>query len=164
MPPILFLDFDGCLHPDNVFLVNGEPVLRTPGAQLFEHAELLSELLRPYPHLQIVLSTTWVQKLDFNRAKGYLPSSLQERVIGSTYEFCFDMYAWFERSRFDQIMQYVRSNDIHFWLALDDDYHGWPDAFESHLIRPDKHLGLGEPRAREELIMRLDQFNQNSCN
>lgn len=29
---ILFLDFDGVLHPDEAYLVKGRPVLRTEGA------------------------------------------------------------------------------------------------------------------------------------
>ncbi|WP_040653094.1 HAD domain-containing protein [Pseudogulbenkiania ferrooxidans] len=160
MPPILFLDFDGCLHPDAVFLVNREPVLRSPGSQLFEHADLLSELLKPYPRLQIVLCTAWVQTLGFGRAKGYLPRPLQERIIGSTYEYCSDLYTWFELTRFDQIMQYVRNKDIQAWLALDDDYHGWPVVFESHLISPDRNLGLGEPRTREKLMAKLELIHK----
>lgn len=161
MPPILFLDYDGCLHPDGVFISSGKPTSRTPGAQLFEHAELLSELLAPYPHLQIVLSTSWVRKLDFNRAKGYLPSLLQERVIGSTYEFCTDICSWHELTKFDQILRYVCRNAIKSWLALDDDYHGWPEACEMHLICPDRHLGLGEPRTWEQLKTKLELLHQN---
>ena len=34
MPPILFLDYDGVLHPDDVYLERGRPVLRATGQLL----------------------------------------------------------------------------------------------------------------------------------
>ncbi|AXK38505.1 HAD domain-containing protein [Crenobacter cavernae] len=161
MHPILFLDYDGCLHPDDVYCVNGEPVFRTQGAQLFEHAELLAELLEPYPQLKIVLSTSWVRVFDFNRAKGYLPTTLQNRVIGTTYEFCDDAGEWFELSKFDQIMRYVQGHQIQSWLALDDDNNCWPEIFENNLICPYRRIGLGESRVRVELATKLEQLHQN---
>lgn len=41
---ILFLDFDGVLHPDAAYLVRGRPVLRAAG-ELFMWAPLLAAVL-----------------------------------------------------------------------------------------------------------------------
>ena len=46
---ILFLDFDGVLHPDPCF----------EEARLFENAPRLSAALAPYPEVAVVLSTSW---------------------------------------------------------------------------------------------------------
>ncbi len=119
---ILFLDYDGCLHADDVYLVDGVPVMRREGAQIFEHANLLAEMLEPYPEVQIVLSTTWAAKLSFVRATLYLPAALQQRVVGATLEFRgekgdrLELAEWLELSRFDQIMRYVRGKGLRDWL------------------------------------------------
>lgn len=81
---ILFLDFDGVLHPDEAYLVKGRPVLRAEGA-LFMWAPLLADTLKNYPGLQIVLSTSWARDLRFARARSFLPPDLQQRVIGATW-------------------------------------------------------------------------------
>ncbi len=67
---ILFLDFDGVLHPDGVYLVKGRPVLRAEGA-LFMWAPLLADALKNYPAVQIVLSTGWAHDLRFARAPAF---------------------------------------------------------------------------------------------
>ena len=66
--PTLFLDFDGVLHPDEVYRVGGRIVLRVDGFSLFEWSSILDELLAPYPGTQIVLSTSWVRILGFDEA------------------------------------------------------------------------------------------------
>lgn len=83
---ILFLDYDGVLHSSEVYLVRRQPVLRDePGMTLFQHAPLLIEALASRPDIKIVLSTSWVARLGYDRAKGYLPVALQARVIGATW-------------------------------------------------------------------------------
>lgn len=79
--PILFLDYDGVLHPDAVYQTRRGLELRPPG-QLLMHADVLETMLDNHPEERIVLSTSWVHLLSFKRAPGVLPSSLQARVIG----------------------------------------------------------------------------------
>lgn len=159
---ILFLDYDGCLHADDVYLVDGVPVMRRPGAQIFEYAHLLAEILARYPDVQIVLSTNWVAKLGFIRAKLYLPAALQQRVVGTTYEFRgnkderLEPAEWLELPRFDQIMRYVRGKGLQKWLALDDANHGWHESYAQHLVCPIPRLGLGEARVQSELAHKLE--------
>lgn len=158
MSPVLFLDLDGCLHPDNVRKVNNAPVL-LGGGRLFEHVELLTDLLAPYADVRIVLSTLWVRAFGFDETKAYLPTELQSRVVGTTYEYCVDIYEWNELSRFDQILRYVNGKGVQSWLALDDNNHIWPDAFENRLVCPNRHLGIGEPRIQAELADKLARLH-----
>ncbi|MDC6296225.1 HAD domain-containing protein [Ralstonia pseudosolanacearum] len=158
MTPVLFLDYDGCLHADDVYLVDGVPVMRRDGAQIFEHANLLAELLDPYPQVEIVLSTSWVAKFSLIRTKLYLPEVLQPRVVGTTYEYRTDKLEWIELSRFDQVMRYVRGKNLQSWLALDDDNSYWPECYEQNLICPIPRLGLGEARVQTELADKLAQM------
>ncbi|WP_240189644.1 HAD domain-containing protein [Azonexus hydrophilus] len=81
---ILFLDFDGVLHPDAVYFVRGRPTLRAKG-ELFMWAGALVDLLTEHPDVRIVLSTSWVRALRFNRARSYLPAELRRCVIGATW-------------------------------------------------------------------------------
>lgn len=81
---ILFLDFDGVLHPDQVYLVHGRPVLRDEG-HLFMWTPLLEDALNPLPDVQIVLSTSWVRELNFKRASNFFPEALRRRIIGATW-------------------------------------------------------------------------------
>lgn len=162
----LFLDYDGCLHADDVYLVDGVPVMRRAGCQIFEYANLLAELLEPFPQVEIVLSTSWVAKLSFVRARLYLPAALRQRVVGSTYEFRsnngdrFDLAEWLQLSRFDQVMRYVRARNLQSWLALDDDNNYWPECFEQQLVCPIPKLGLGEARVQEELSDKLRKLHE----
>ncbi|KKB70237.1 HAD domain-containing protein [Burkholderia pseudomallei] len=174
MDSILFLDFDGCLHPDDVYHVEGKPVLRTEGAKLFEHADVLADLLTPYPELRVVLSTRWVRVLGFNQAmeysliqgltqaQGYLPKPLKSRVIGTIYEYCTDYVEWVGLSRFDQIFRYVNGRGLASWLTLDDDSNGWPEAFRENLVWVNRRLGLGEHRVREELKEKLARMHSEA--
>lgn len=151
MTSVLFLDYDGCLHSDDVYLVDGVPVMRRSAARIFEHANLLESILAPYPDLRIVLSTSWVGTFSLIRAKLYLPDTLQRRVVGTTYEYRTDKREWDELSRFEQIIRYVNAKGLQSWLALDDDNNHWPESCGRNLVCPIPKLGLGETRVQLEL-------------
>jgi hypothetical protein len=72
--PILFLDYDGVLHPDAVYQTCRGLELRAPG-QLLMHAGVPETILDDHPAERIVLSTSWVRLLSFKRARGVLPPS-----------------------------------------------------------------------------------------
>ncbi|MDO3622828.1 HAD domain-containing protein [Ralstonia pseudosolanacearum] len=162
MASVLFLDFDGCLHPDNVHRVDGAPVLLTEGNELFEHVQLLVDALEPYPSLQIVLSTRWVPVFGFDESVARLPASLRSRVAGTIHEFCNDRWEWAELSRFDQVMRYVDGKGIESWLALDDDNHAWPESYEKRLVCPKPRLGVGELRIQQELANKLRWLHEEA--
>ncbi|WP_316150580.1 HAD domain-containing protein [Cupriavidus sp. BIC8F] len=161
MHPILFLAYDGCLHPDGVHHVNGEPEIRVQGHVLFEYAELLARLLEPYPELRIVLTTSWARVYGLEGAQAFLPAALQNRVVGTTYEFAGDMADWAELSEFDKVMRYVEACGVRTWLALHCEKYGWPEAFKRFGVWLYKGHGLGDDRAIKELTEKLEGMSGN---
>ncbi len=148
---IIFLDYDGVLHPDQV--VNDRRlgvILRCDGHNLFEHTELLLSLLEPYPEIKIVLSTSWVRVLGFDQAKNRLPAELQERVVGATYSESMSEY-FAGLSRYDQISDYVNEHEITDWIAIDDDGEGWPENENHRLVLTEDWGGIGEAAAQKQL-------------
>lgn len=162
MHPILFLSYDGCLHPEDVLHTDGGPQLRGGERRLFEHAELLAEILEPYPDLEIVLSTAWARIYGLERAKDFLPAALRSRVVGTTYEFCGNMVEWAELTEFDRIMRYVEGHGVRSWLALSCDKYYWPEAFHKNRVWVYNRVGLGEDRTREQLTEKLKQMHRET--
>lgn len=62
---ILYLDYDGVLHHENCLWHPkiGAYLSAPDGYVLFQHAELLEQLLAPHPQVQIVLSTALLKHL-----------------------------------------------------------------------------------------------------
>lgn len=152
---ILYLDFDGVLHPADVFrhIHGGDAFLperlTLQGHRLFEHAELLSSLIEPYPHLRIILSTNWVYAVGYDRARRQLPAPLSRRTIGATYHSSMRHSREYARmSRGQQILSDVERRLPHAWLAVDDDEELWPEAHLHNLILTHAELGISAPDVR----------------
>ncbi|WP_273146055.1 HAD domain-containing protein [Ferrovum myxofaciens] len=124
------------------------------GHALFEHADALVEILEPHPRVSIVLSTSWVSVLGFDRAKGYLPQALQKRVRGATYHSTFKSW-WDSATRHQQIAGYVMRHRLTDWIAVDDNDVGWPEEKRHHLVHTDEQSGLGDQKAQEILAHKL---------
>jgi len=162
---ILFLDFDGVLHPDAVYLrQSGHIELRAEGA-LFMWADRLTTALEPYPDARIVLSTSWARHLGFSRARKALPADLAARVVGATWHSAMgkgwpDYIPWDNQTRFEQIAAYLSRLPAPVpWLAIDDDDRGWPNTQRSNLVHTDGMLGLSAADAQAELISWLQRLN-----
>jgi hypothetical protein len=154
---VLFLDFDGVLHPDDVYRIRSGLVLRAPG-QLMMHAGILVEILKEFPQVKISLSTSWVRILGYRRARAALPPELQDLTVSSTWHSRmpkapfegYDMY-----SRYQQIRAAVTRAGLTNWIALDDDpFESWLN-YDRRLIRTDPDLGLSSVPTQEELRLKL---------
>lgn len=150
MATLLFLDFDGVLHPDAAYLVRGRPTLRGPG-QLFMWAGILEQRLALYSALDIVLSTSWVHWRSYSRTCKTLPDGLRRRIVGATWHSRMDPREWAELTRHQQIRRYLRHRHDVPWLVLDDDDESWPDAERDHLICTDPERGLSDPETQRRL-------------
>lgn len=160
---ILFLDFDGVLHPDAVYLRHsGQIELRTEGA-LFMWADRLAEALQPHPDVRIVLSTSWVRNIGFHRARKALPADLAARVVGATWHSGMgkgwpDYIPWDNQTRYEQIKAYLaRLSAPHRWIAVDDDAQGWASAELHRLIQTDPNSGISSPEALAALACTLEE-------
>ena len=174
----LFLDYDGVLHADDVYR-NKSGIALKSGGTLFEHAHILAVAIEhfsdnfsaqkntqknePYPEINIVLSTSWVRELGFERAKKYLPPSLQSRVTGATYHSSFELddglqMPWVLLNRYEQIARHVMKHNIKDWLAVDNDNEGWPSTLNHRLVHTNDDLGLGDLAAQQRLMLVLAQF------
>ncbi|MBF3971709.1 HAD domain-containing protein [Burkholderia pseudomallei] len=156
---LLFLDWDGVLHPESVFFFprKGPVLVDAPGHRLFEHCELLEGMLAPYPDLRIVLSTSWVRRYrgSIRRLSRKLTPGLQARVIGATYHSRMDPSEFAAASRGMQVWSDVLRRKPEAWLALDDDYLHWPAWCREQLVRTDEVLGISAPNVLEELKTKL---------
>jgi hypothetical protein len=143
---ILYLDFDGVLHDDEVYCHRKHGIyIQTPDRVLFEWMPILCDLISHYPEVKIVLSTSWVNVFSFDFAKSQLTSTLQDRVIGATYHRREIGKRYFlSLTRGEQILKDVNRRKPTTWFAIDNDDDGWPKAHRSHLIKTDKTFGISQ--------------------
>lgn len=159
--PILFLDFDGVLHPDEVYRVGGKIVLKMDGFCLFEWAPILEAILAPYPSLKVVLSTSWARGLGVGEARSWLTEGLRKRVIGATWH-AHCPRGWELFPRYAQILGDVKRHAHRRWLAIDDDGEGWPAEQRHNLVLCDPLLGIGTEAAQNELRSKLAWLHSNA--
>ncbi|MDH6160342.1 HAD domain-containing protein [Janthinobacterium sp. CG_23.4] len=160
---ILFLDFDGVLHPDSAYLVKGRPTLKAAG-ELFMWAPLLTDLLADFPAVQIVLSTSWARELSFSRACRWLPDGLRARVIGATWHssmkhqadgFSLSQTWWDTANRYQQIKRFADRAGLVNWVAVDDQPEGWSADDRDKLVHTNGDTGLSDSRVLASLAARL---------
>lgn len=152
--PILYLDYDGVLHPSDVWLVDDKPFLQwpeDPSLTLFCWAPILESILDdhdPAGRIKIILSTTWGQKFGLQVASEYLSDSLKGRVIGKTSHS--------DRPRGVQIAQHARYHiKDQPWLAIDDDF-GATTQHQEKLIKCHGSLGISSIKTQQELRIKLE--------
>lgn len=151
---ILFLDYDGVLHGEAVWLdANNKPYLdERYDHQLFAWAPLLEQALAPYPDLEIILSTTWVFRLGFDVAKSYLPAAIRDRVVDHT---CTHPWRFSRATRYEQIRGYVARNHLERWLAIDDDESIRLFGADENIVVTPSNRGLSAPGILDELKQKL---------
>jgi hypothetical protein len=152
--PILYLDFDGVLHPADVWMIGNQPVLQWPydsSLELFCWAPILESMLNnfdPHGRIKIVISSTWGQKFGLQKASEYLPESLRSRVVGKTSHS--------DKPRGVEVAQHARYHiKNQAWLAIDDVVNMWPIEHLDKLVQCDSDRGLSclitQARLKEKL-------------
>lgn len=104
----LFLDFDGVLHPEGV------------GPELeFCHLQGFEDLMRQYPQVRIVFSSSWRLHLPFEKLISFFSNDLQSRIVGATPYL--QEYESSQGHRQRECERWLASNAPGAaWLALDD--------------------------------------------
>ena len=134
---ILFLDYDGVLHPDPC----------TDEKRLFENAPRLAQVLRQFPGVGVVLSTSWRTKRTEAELLDPLPASLRQSVVGFTPR-CSDFSPPLELIPYRRQAECVQWLTVHgmadgAWWALDDRA-DWFTPYCENLIECDPRIGLDD--------------------
>jgi len=161
MGPVLYLDYDGVLHPADVRVPVDDRTLARVYYQgqptnhpLFEHAPLLEHILHPFPDVKIVLATLWSRELGLEYAAQQLPPGVRERVIDTVWRGSLIEYP--PGSRYDVIQTDADARGLTQWLALDDDLNEWPDDRLHLVVAPtDRWHALAQPGIADELSAAL---------
>ena len=157
---ILYLDFDGVLHHENVYWHPRQGAyLKAPERyRLFAHSALLEEVLRPYPSVHIVLSTSWVLRYGLSDTVKCLTPGLRSRVIGASYHSEMPRNSFVQLPRGQQVWEDVLRRKPCDWLALDDDFMGWPKECLDKHIRTHPYEGISDPEVLAELKTKLAEM------
>lgn len=156
---VLYLDFDGVLHHENVRIsTKSGPFLLAPERyRLFQHADLLAELLAPFPAVEIVLSTSWAVRYGVTRTAKRLTPALQARVIGGTFHSRHmrkDEFQYLPRGQ--QVIEDVLRRQPRDWLALDDNAEGWTEPQAAHWIQTHQYEGISDPEVLATFKQKLE--------
>ncbi len=136
---ILFLDFDGVLHPDPCH----------DAGMLLCHLPRLESVLRDFPDVQVVISSTWRATRTLDELRAYFSQDIAARVIDVTP-------SWSDLPDLLDIIghSYVRQVEIEGWLrasgrpweqwiAIDDKAY-WFKPFLSNLVSCNSWIGLDD--------------------
>lgn len=134
MTHILFLDFDGVLHPTS-----------GPTSNQLIHAQTLADCLSPHV-CEVVISSSWRHSWTIPELLSYLPKDLACKVTGATGDAYIGAHA-----RFHEIQAWL---DAHprpggvSWRALDDCGWEFPKG-TTHLIACNPNTGLTAKELKE---------------
>lgn len=148
---ILFLDFDGVLHPC------GDPYRPSPAASLFSRLPRLQSLLREYPGVRIVISSSW-RTDGLDALKRNFDADISERVVGVTPLTPRDQHGYMEAVREREILAWLDANGgrDQAWVALDDADFQFP-TWSTRLVVCDSDVGFDEC-AEAELRAHFDAW------
>lgn len=112
---ILFLDFDGVLHPEYC----ERPV---PEDEVFCHLPRLERVLRDFPTVEIVISSMWRYSFPLERLRERFSEDIRVRIISITPLIDLNEGGGPRPTREDEIAQWMVENNQQSedWLALDD--------------------------------------------
>jgi hypothetical protein len=127
---ILFLDFDGVLHSE-----------LAPEADLFGLLPRLEAILRDFPDVQIVISSSWREHNSLDDLRAKFSPDIAPRIIGVTPVIPRVKQVAACRER--EILAWLESagKKGEHWLALDDTEWQFKDH-RDHLILCARHRGL----------------------
>lgn len=154
---LLYLDYDGVLHHEDVWWhARVGPYLRAPDQyKIFQHLDLLEQLLAPYDEVRLILSTSWVRRYGCSKAGKQLGPRLRQRVLGATFHSRMNEFKFMELPRGQQVWNDVLRRKPRGWLALDDDGEGWPAESAGHFIKTHATEGISDNQVLSVLKERL---------
>ncbi len=144
-PRVLFVDFDGVLHPTTVEGTSeAGGVVHTP---MFGWLPLLVDVLRPHPDVALVVHSTWRYTHDIDELRGVL-GALASRVVGATPR----------GPRYESILWWLQLSPAYLsFRILDDDAKEFPKPLPAELILCNPRTGISEAAVLTSLRVWLEQ-------
>lgn len=119
----IYLDFDGVLHP-----------IPTKAGPL-EFIHLFEGVLREFPHVEVVISSSWRKDFDFETLQGFFAEDVSRQVIGITPDLGL-------RRRVHEIKAHLKESGYHGpFIVLDDAAGEFPKNYPP-LILCEASVGL----------------------
>lgn len=132
MKRLLFLDFDGVLHP-----VASKPSQCLP----FEWLPELTALLSEAPDVEIAVHSSWAERYSLEELREFL-GPLGCRLIGAVNP----------GPKASSIILFLRSNkDAVDWLVIDDEADEFPRSFPGTVVICDGERGVSDPAVRAQI-------------
>ena len=112
---ILFLDFDGVLHPQ----YEDQPV---PAEVAFCHLPRFEAVMRDFPAVEIVISSTWREQFDLDALRAKFSPDIAARITGTTPLAVDALPPHMVEVREWEILTWLQRNHRQGeeWIALDD--------------------------------------------
>ncbi|MGZ3240372.1 MAG: HAD domain-containing protein [Burkholderiaceae bacterium] len=133
---ILFLDFDGVLHPEPCYQVEA----------LLCHLPKFESLLRDFPAVDIVISSTWRDKRTLEELQALFSPDIGKRIVGVTpywqdHPDLMDVIGNYQRHIEIEAWRRVSGRIYEEWFALDDRAYLFK-PFLQNLVRCDPATGI----------------------
>jgi len=146
---ILFLDFDGVLHPQ----YEGQPV---PADVAFCHLARFESVMRDFPEVEIVISSTWREEFSIERLRAWFSSDIALRITGTTESTVILTSPRMVKQREWETVAWLttQSRGNEPWIALDDAL--WQfGQYSDHVVACKSYVGL-DASAESRLRMALE--------
>jgi len=128
---ILFLDFDGVLHPSPQH-----------HSTMFCSLPLFEDWLRKHKHVNVVISSSWRDVMKLDVLKDIFSADLQERIIDKCPILPFDTLENEHHWRYKEIMAWIAINKYEGpWVAVDDAVDAFPQR-HPNLVACKQQVGL----------------------
>ncbi|WP_363320866.1 HAD domain-containing protein [Ramlibacter sp.] len=129
---LLFLDFDGVLHP----------VATKPGESLpFEWVPELSALLSEAPDVMIAVHSSWAERYPLDQMRDFL-GPVGCRLIGAVNP----------GAKSSSILLFLRSRpDVQAWLVIDDEAGEFPPDFPGPVVICDPARGISDLAVQDQI-------------
>lgn len=136
MKRLLFLDFDGVLHP----------VTKKAGQSLpFEWVPELTALLSDAPDVAIAVHSSWAERYSLDELRDFL-GPLGCRLIGAVNR----------GPKASSILLFLDSQpDFGDWLVIDDEAGEFPRDFPGSVVICDRTRGISDPLVQAQIRLWL---------
>ncbi|CAN7464905.1 HAD domain-containing protein [Paraburkholderia hospita] len=144
---IVFLDFDGVLHP-----------FRDRHARPFCDLSRFEGVIRRAPAASIVVTSTQREHQTLGQLRAPFASDIAARIVGVTPVLMVESGADLAGLRYREILTYLQAHPTDEWLAVDDDATLFPLGLENLLLCEDGFGAREALRLAEALSVAIDRL------